>query len=46
MYRAAVAQARGEIASTAEQARRVLDLAGPDDHFLRGAGAGFTVNDP
>jgi LuxR family maltose regulon positive regulatory protein len=41
MYRAAVAQARGDIASTARQARRVLDLAGPDDHLARGAGAGF-----
>ena len=41
MYRAAVAQARGDTAGTAEQARRILDLAGPDDHLLRGAGAGF-----
>ncbi|WP_116950262.1 LuxR C-terminal-related transcriptional regulator [Jiangella endophytica] len=41
MYRAAVAQARGDTASTARQARRVLDLAGPDDHLARGAGAGF-----
>lgn len=41
MYRAAVAQARGDIASTAEQARRLLDLAGPADHFPRGAGFGF-----
>jgi LuxR family transcriptional regulator, maltose regulon positive regulatory protein len=41
MYRAAVAQARGDLAGTAEQARRVLDLAGPADHLARGAGAGF-----
>ena len=41
MYRAAVAQARGDVAGTARQARRLLDLAGPDDHFSRGAGAGF-----
>ena len=41
MYRAAVAQACGDTAGTAEQARRILDLAGPDDHLLRGAGAGF-----
>ena len=41
MYRAAVAQARGDIAGTARQARRVLELAGPDDHLPRGAGAGF-----
>ena len=41
MYRAALAQARGDIVRTSEQARRVLDLAGPDDHLARGAGAGF-----
>ena len=41
MYRAAVAQARGDTAGTAQQARRILDLAGPDDHLARGAGAGF-----
>ena len=41
MYRAAVAQARGDTPGTAQQARRVLDLARPDDHLPRGAGAGF-----
>jgi ATP/maltotriose-dependent transcriptional regulator MalT len=41
MYRAAIAQARGDVAGTAEQARRILDLAGPTDHLARGAGAGF-----
>jgi LuxR family transcriptional regulator, maltose regulon positive regulatory protein len=41
VYRAALAQARGDIAGTVRQARRVLDLAGPEDHFLRGAGAGY-----
>jgi LuxR family maltose regulon positive regulatory protein len=41
MYRAAIAQARGDVAGTATQARRVLDLAGPTDHLARGGGAGF-----
>jgi len=41
MYRAALAQARGDPASTAEHARRALDLAGPDDHLARGGAAGF-----
>ncbi|HEX6025127.1 MAG TPA: AAA family ATPase, partial [Solirubrobacter sp.] len=41
MYRASLAQARGDVAGTAEHARRVLELAGPDDHFARGAGTGF-----
>jgi LuxR family maltose regulon positive regulatory protein len=41
MYRAALAQARGNVAGTAEHARRALDLAGPDDHLARGGAAGF-----
>ena len=41
MYRAALAQARGDAAGTAEHARRALDLAGPDDHLARGGAAGF-----
>ncbi|TFB84774.1 helix-turn-helix transcriptional regulator [Cryobacterium algoricola] len=41
LYRAAVAQARGDVADTQTQARRALDLTGPDDHFGRGAAAGF-----
>jgi LuxR family maltose regulon positive regulatory protein len=41
VYRAALAQARGDAAATAAQAQRVLELAGPDDHFVRAAGAGF-----
>jgi LuxR family maltose regulon positive regulatory protein len=41
MYRAAVAQARGDATGTAEHARRALDLAGPDDHLARGGAAGF-----
>ncbi len=41
MYRASLAQARGDIAGTTAHARRTLELAGPDDHFARAAGAGF-----
>src|SRR4029453_8639804 len=41
VYRAALAQARGDVAGTVRHARHVLDLAGPEDHFLRGAGAGY-----
>ncbi len=41
IYRASVAQARGDAAGTAEQARRALDLAGPEDHLAIGGGAGF-----
>jgi len=41
VYRAALAQARGDVAATMDHARRALDLAGPDDHFVRGAAGGF-----
>ena len=41
IYRASLAQARGDVAGTAEHARRALDLAGPDDHLARGGAAGF-----
>lgn len=41
VYRASVAQARGDVDGTVEHARRALELAGPDDHFVRGAAAGF-----
>jgi ATP/maltotriose-dependent transcriptional regulator MalT len=41
IYRASVAQARGDAAGTAEHARRALDLAGPQDHAARGGAAGF-----
>ena len=41
VYRASLAQARGDVAGTVRQAQRALDLAGPEDHFVRGAGAGF-----
>ena len=41
IYRASLAQARGDVAGTAEHARRALDLAGPDDHLARGGALGF-----
>jgi LuxR family maltose regulon positive regulatory protein len=41
MYRAALAQAQGDSERTAAHARAALALAGPDDHFVRGGGAGF-----
>jgi LuxR family maltose regulon positive regulatory protein len=41
VYRASIAQARGDLAGTAEHARRALALAGPDDHLARGGGYGF-----
>lgn len=41
IYRASLAQARGDLAGTAEHARRALVLAGPDDHLARGGAAGF-----
>ena len=41
VYRASVAQARGDVAGTVAHARRALALAGPEDHFPRGAAAGF-----
>jgi LuxR family transcriptional regulator, maltose regulon positive regulatory protein len=41
MYRAALAQARGDTEGTATHARATLSLADPKDHFIRGAGAGL-----
>ena len=41
VYRASLAQARGDVAGTMRHARRALHLAGPEDHFVRGAGGGF-----
>jgi LuxR family transcriptional regulator, maltose regulon positive regulatory protein len=41
VYRASVAQARGDVKGTVVHARRALGLAGPEDHFPRGAAAGF-----
>jgi LuxR family maltose regulon positive regulatory protein len=41
VYRAALAQARGDVAGTVTHARHALGLAGADDHFVRGAASGF-----
>ncbi len=41
VYRASLAQARGDVPGTVRHARQALDLAGPEDHFVRGAGAGY-----
>jgi len=41
VYRAALAQARGDIDGTATHARRALELARPEDHVSRSGGAGF-----
>jgi LuxR family maltose regulon positive regulatory protein len=41
MYRASVAQARGDVENTAAHARRALALTGPDDHLARGGAEGF-----
>ncbi len=41
VFRASLAQARGDVSGTVRHARRALDLAGPEDHFVRGGGGGF-----
>ncbi|WP_457187097.1 tetratricopeptide repeat protein [Nocardioides sp. P5_E3] len=41
VYRATVAQARGDVAGTTAHASRARDLVGPDDHFVLGASSGF-----
>ena len=41
IYRASLAQARGDVPGTAENARRALDFARPDDHLARGGALGF-----
>ncbi|MBD3923269.1 tetratricopeptide repeat protein [Nocardioides cavernae] len=41
VYRATVAQARGDVAATTAHASRARDLVGPDDHFVLGASSGF-----
>ncbi|HYO20172.1 MAG TPA: AAA family ATPase, partial [Dermatophilaceae bacterium] len=41
MYRASLAQARGDVAGTVRHARETLDLAGPEDHLIRGQGGAF-----
>ncbi len=40
-YRAAIAQARGDIRATELHARRALELSPADDHLGRGAGGGL-----
>ncbi len=40
-YRAAIAQARGDIDATEAHARRILEVSDPDDHLSRGAGGGL-----
>jgi LuxR family maltose regulon positive regulatory protein len=41
VYRAALAQARGDVAGTARHARAAFDLARPEDHLVRGGAGGF-----
>jgi ATP/maltotriose-dependent transcriptional regulator MalT len=41
VYRASVAQARGDVGGTVAHAQRALALAGPEEHFPRAAAAGF-----
>jgi LuxR family transcriptional regulator, maltose regulon positive regulatory protein len=41
VYRASLAQARGDLPAIALHAQRALDMAEPDDHFSRGAAGGF-----
>ncbi len=41
VFRASLAQARGDAAATSEHALRALELAGPSDHLARGGAAGF-----
>ena len=41
VYRASVAQARGDVDGTVRHARRALELAGPDDHLARAGADGF-----
>jgi LuxR family maltose regulon positive regulatory protein len=41
VYRASLAQARGDVAGTMAQAQRALELVGPEDHLARAGSAGF-----
>ena len=41
VYRASLAQARDDVAGTVRHAQRAWDLAGPEDHWVRGAAGGF-----
>ena len=41
VYRAALAQAKGQVAETSVHAQQALDLAAPEDHLARGAATAF-----
>ncbi len=41
IYRASLAQARGDVAGTVRHARQALHLAAPEDHLIRGQGGAF-----
>ena len=41
VYRASLAQARGDVAGTVRHAQQAMDLARPEDHFVLGAARGF-----
>lgn len=41
IYRAALAQARGDVPDIVRHARQALDLVGPGDHHVRAAGLGY-----
>jgi LuxR family maltose regulon positive regulatory protein len=41
VYRASLAQARGDVAGTTKHARLALEATQPGDHFAHGAAAGF-----
>ena len=41
IYRASLAQARGDVAGTVRHARQALNLAGAEDHLIRGQGGAF-----
>lgn len=41
LFRASLAQASGDVAATVRHAEAALGVAGPADHFVRGAAAGF-----
>ena len=41
VYRASLAQARGDVDGTIDHARAALELAGPSDHLARAGAAGF-----
>ena len=41
IYRASLAQARGDVAGTVGHARQALDLANAEDHLIRGQGDAF-----